>query len=175
MDQKEEMTKKLNNYFSRTYKELADGYEVLIKPTNNLDINNNENIKSIINSIFLIDNTGKGSAQKIYKLTKALAYFLNDKMTEDELDEIVKATKTVPSAYTIEQVLDKYFKLNTKLDKKVMYHSQRYALSDLGSILQAKKTEIYMVFVRLLKENDIQVPWKVPDFDKIQNVDMGQL
>lgn len=175
MEKKEEMTKKLNDYFGRKYKEFSNNYEVIIKPIHDIDISSNENIKSIINSVFLVDNTGKGSTQQIYKLVKALAYFLNDDLTEQELDEIVKSSRKVPSVYHIEKVIEKYMKLNTKLDKHVMYLNTRYALSDLSSILQKKKTQIYMIFIRLLKENDIQVPFSMPDFNGLQHQDIGEL
>jgi len=170
---KEEMQLQLNKYFKKKYSDYAD-YEVVLKPVTLVNLQTNENVKSIINSAFYIFNSGKGTALQMFRLVDALAVYLNDRLVREELQAIIKRDKKVPSISVIEIVLQKYLTMGYRLDKKINFGSKRFALSELSAILQEKQTQIFLIFIKILKDNDIQVPFSMPNFSNIEN-DFGEL
>lgn len=165
---KEEIQLKIHKYFKRNFPGVAHDYELILKPINNIDVNSNENIKSLINSIYYAQNSAKGFAgSSIVKLTKSLAKYLNDYLTYGELEEISEGTKLIPPYSVLESIVSRYFNSGYRLSTRVNYGKTTYSLNELYKFYQEKNNKIWLAFIDLIKRNDIQVPSGLPNFENM--------
>lgn len=153
-----EAEEKLEKYLKRTFPDLAEDYKINLKARNDIDVNSNENVKSLINSIYYAQNSAKNHAgSSIVKLTKSLSLYLNDVVTYKEIENICEATKLIPSYSILESICQRYFSMGYALSTTIRFGKRRYALNELYKFYQEKNTAIWLLFIDLVKRNDIQV------------------
>ena len=165
----EEAQLKLQRYLKKNFPDLADDYIVNLKANNDVDVNNNENVKSLINSIYYAQNSAKTSAgSSIVKLTKSLSLYLNDTDTYKQIEAICEATKLMPSYSILESICQRYFSMGYALSTNIRFGKRRYALNEIYKFYQEKNTAIWLLFIDLIKRNDIQVAsMGLPNFEKM--------
>ena len=72
----EEIDLKLEKVLRKSFPDIADDYILVLKARNDVDVNSNENVKSLINSIYYAQNSSRVFAgSSIVKLTKSLALY----------------------------------------------------------------------------------------------------
>ena len=171
----EELDLKLQKVLKKNFPEIADDYILVLKARNDVDVNSNENVKSLINSIYYAQNSSRVFAgSSIVKLTKSLALYLNDKITYSELEFVCEKDKLIPSYSVLESVVQRYFNSGYKLSTNVNYGKHRYALNDLYRFYQEKNNKIWEIFVDLIKRNDIEVAsMGLPNFENMIGGAMG--
>lgn len=160
---------KIEKYLKKNFPDLAEDYQINLKAINDIDVNSNENVKSLINSIYYAQNSAKNLAgSSIVKLTKSLALYLNDTETYKEIENICEASKLIPSYSILESICQRYFNMGYALSTNIRFGKKRYALNELYKFYQEKNTAIWLLFIDLIKRNDIQVASTgLPNFENM--------
>ena len=171
----EEIDLKLEKVLRKSFPDIADDYILVLKARNDVDVNSNEHVKSLINSIYYAQNSSRVFAgSSIVKLTKSLALYLNDKITYSEIEIVCEQTKRIPSYSILESIVQRYFNSGYKLSTKINFGKYRYALNDLYKFYQEKNNKIWEIFIDLIKRNDIEVAsMGLPNFENMIGGAMG--
>jgi len=166
---KEEAEEKLNKYFKKNFSDLTGYYKVIVQPINNIDLNNNDNIKNLVNSIYMTFlSKDPDSATRLYILVRQFAKSLNDFEEVIKLESIYQAREVKLPVPIIEMTIAKYITSKTyKLRKPVRCGKKLYTLGELNRYLQEKKRMIVDIFFELYNDNNINVPFQLPNFNNM--------
>ena len=160
----EEANEKINRYFKRSFPELSQDYVVSIKPNTGVDLNNNEAVRNIVNSFYLVFLSREADAtSRMYILASRFASLLNDPCRKNELEKIFLSKEDKLPVPVIELTLVKYLSTTAyPLRKKIRNGRREYSIGQLVEVLQERKLKIFEIFGQMYDENDIQIPFTIP-------------
>jgi len=170
----EEVSEKLNKYFTRSFPELKEDYEIIIKPILAIDLNNNESVKNLINAIYLVFLSKEpDSTSKLRVLIRQFCSLLKETDEVEEIETIylgVNKKLPVPNA---EIILQNALKdLNYKVNLKFRAGNKKYTLGELNLYLQDSKRKIMDIFFRVYERNNINIPFQLPNFSAMGGVQL---
>ena len=170
----EKAKERIDKYFAKNFPELIGEYRLILKPTKIPNINEHEGVRSILSSIFIVFLSKENdSVTKLYILVRRFAKLVGDEIKVDKLYDVYMDPQKKLSVPMLELVLKKYLtNTNYKLQKEIANGKKSYTLVEVNEILQERKTQIFDIFGEIYDENDIRMPFGIPNFNGSETNEM---
>ncbi len=158
---------KMEKYFKKNFPELSRDSQIILKPITSVDLNNNENVKNLINAVYMVFLSREADAtSRLYVLIRQFCTMLREKDSVKELKKIYFGREKKLAVPNAEIVLLKYLSTNFyTINKSFSIGSKTYNLGDLNLYLQDCKRQIVDIFFEVYERHDLNVPInQLPNF-----------